>query len=150
MPDWLQQFVPEGWGSRDILLVTAGFTLVTAAISLVMVAWVVVRLPGDYFVSERAAGRWRESHPMIRWPVTILMQLFGVVLVVLGIIMALPGVPGQGFLTIMVGIMLLEFPGKRRVERWVLRRRGVSLGINKIRARFGREPLQLDNPATMP
>ncbi|WP_020474017.1 hypothetical protein [Zavarzinella formosa] len=150
MPEWLQQFVPEGWDSREVLFVTAGFTIATAVISLAMVAWVVVRLPGDYFVSDRAANRWKESHPLIRWPMTILSQLLGIVLILLGIVMSLPGVPGQGFLTIMVGIMLLEFPGKRNVERWVLRRRGVSLGINKIRARFGREPLQLDNPAATP
>ena len=150
MPEWLQQFVPEGWSGRGFFLATAAFTVVTAVASLAMVTWFVIRLPADYFVSDRAASRWRESHPMVRWPMTILQHLVGVTLIILGAIMALPGVPGQGFLTILVGIMLLDFPGKRSFERWVLRRPGVRLGIGKLRAKFGRAPLQLDNPPAPP
>lgn len=145
MPEWLRRHIPDGWGDQEVLIAAVSFTVLTAVLSLAMVAWVVVRLPGDYFVSERSANRWNASHPMIRWPMMILQHIFGLLLIILGIIMSLPGVPGQGFLTIMVGIMMLEFPGKRRLEKWVLQRRGVSVGINKIRARFGREPLQLDN-----
>ena len=77
-------------------------------------------------------------------------NLFGVFLVALGIVLSLPGVPGQGVLTILMGAMLLDFPGKRRVERWLLRRRGVFTSINRLRARFGRRPLELDAPATAP
>ena len=119
MPEWLQRFVPEGWGNSEVYIAAVAFTVITAFISLAMVTWVVVRLPADYFVSERSAGRWNQSHALIRWPMLILQHLF-------------------------------EFPGKRRLEAWVLRRRGVSAGINKMRARFGREPLQLDNPPAMP
>lgn len=150
MPEWLQRFVPEGWGNSEVYIAAVAFTVITAFVSLAMVTWVVVRLPADYFVSERSAGRWNQSHALIRWPMLILQHFFGVALIVLGIIMALPGVPGQGFLTVMVGVMMLEFPGKRRLEAWVLRRRGVSTGINKMRVRFGREPLQLDNPPAVP
>jgi hypothetical protein len=60
--------------------------------------------------------------------------------------MSVPGVPGQGLLTILIGVMLLDFPGKRRLERWLLRRRGVLAAINKVRARYGRPPLVLDAP----
>lgn len=147
MPEWLQQFVPDGWSSRDVLLATVGFTALTAIVSLAIVAWVVVRLPADYFVSEQSASRWRDHHPMIRWPLLILQHVFGILLVVIGIVMSLPGVPGQGFLTILIGIMLLRFPGKQRLERWVMRRPSVRMGIAKLRARFGRPPLQLDDPA---
>jgi hypothetical protein len=40
----------------------------------------------------------------------------------MGIILALPGVPGQGILTVLIGVMLLEFPGKRRLERAIVGR----------------------------
>jgi hypothetical protein len=65
----------------------------------------------------------------------------------LGIALSLPGVPGQGLLTILIGAMLLDFPGKRRCEKWILRRRGVLSTINKLRARRGCPPLILDAPA---
>jgi len=54
------------------------------------------------------------------------------VLVVLGIIMALPGVPGPGILTIVLGVMLLNFPGKRRLERWLIRRPMVLSAMNRL------------------
>jgi len=81
---------------------------------------------------------------------TILQHVVGVILIVLGVVMSLPGVPGQGILTAFVGVMLLNFPGKRRFERWVLRRPTIRLSIGKLRARFGREPLQLDDPPAPP
>jgi hypothetical protein len=30
--------------------------------------------------------------------------------------MSVPGVPGQGLLTILLGVMLLDFPGRRSLE----------------------------------
>ena len=48
---------------------------------------------------------------MIRWTGLILKNLLGVLLVILGGIMTLPGVPGPGILTILLGVMLLNFPG---------------------------------------
>jgi hypothetical protein len=63
------------------------------------------------------------------------------------VLLSLPGVPGQGILTILIGVMLLDFPGKRRLERWLVRRPAVFKGINRIRARFDKPPLVLDEPA---
>jgi hypothetical protein len=71
-------------------------------------------------------------------------NLAGVVLVLLGLIMALPGVPGQGLLTALIGLTLLSFPGKRRVERRFVRIPALLRAINRLRARFARPPLELD------
>jgi hypothetical protein len=49
--------------------------------------------------------------------------------------------PGQGILTILIGVMLLDFPGKRRWELWLIRRRGVRHSIDWIRQRAARPPL---------
>ena len=65
-------------------------------------------------------------------------NLLGVVLVALGIVMSLPGVPGQGILTILLGIMLLDFPGKRNLEHKMVSRPQVLNAINKLRHRFGK------------
>ena len=59
----------------------------------------------------------------------------------LGIVLSLPGVPGQGLLTILIGVILLDLPGKQRFERRLMMRPAVFTAVNSIRARFGREPL---------
>jgi len=74
----------------------------------------------------------------------ILKNLAGGLLVALGIIMALPGVPGQGLLTALIGLTLLNFPGKTNLERRLISRPAVCKAINSWRARFSRPPLELD------
>ena len=69
-------------------------------------------------------------------------NLIGYVFVVAGIIMLM--LPGQGILTIVIGITLLDFPGKYRLERWVVSRRPVLRSINWVRRRAKRGPLVID------
>ncbi len=150
MPDWLSQYVPEGWGTTQIVLASLGLTIGTAIVSLLIVGMVIVRIPADYFAGEHPPRVWADRHPFVRWPVVIGKNLFGVFLVALGIVLSLPGVPGQGLLTILIGAMLIDFPGRRKFERWLLRRRGVLKGINKLRSRAGREPLVMELPVGEP
>jgi hypothetical protein len=144
MPDWFTRFIPDGWSEREFGYAIFAFAIGSAVISLGMVAFVVVRLPADYFVGDHPPKLFVDRHPLVRWPLVILKNLFGLLLVAVGVIMSVPGVPGQGFLTILIGCLLLDFPGKRKVERFILRRRSVDLAITKLRARFGKPPLQLD------
>ena len=52
--------------------------------------------------------------------------------------------PGQGLLTILIGLMLLDFPGKRRLERRIVARPAILAMLNRMRARRGRDPLRVD------
>lgn len=85
-----------------------------------------------------------DHHPVLRVLGRIGKNLAGVVLVLLGIIMALPGVPGQGLLVIVIGVTLMDFPGKRRLELWFLHRPALFRAINRLRGRFHKPPLELD------
>jgi hypothetical protein len=58
--------------------------------------------------------------------------------------MSIPGVPGQGILTILLGIMLLDFPGKRDLEYRLVSQPRVLNTINKLRHKFGKDDLVLD------
>jgi hypothetical protein len=71
-------------------------------------------------------------------------NILGVLLVAVGIVMSLPGVPGQGLLTVLLGIMLLDFPGKRSVEQKLLKRPAIQNAITRLRKRFDKPPLELD------
>ena len=81
---------------------------------------------------------------MIRWTGVVLKNLLGLFLVLLGGVLSVPGVPGQGILTALIGLVLLDFPGKRRLEQKILSRPHLCSTVNRLRARFGREPLVLD------
>ena len=118
--------------------------LVTFAISLAIVSFILVNIPADYFRKDRPRELWTERHPAVRFLGIFVKNLLGVLLVVLGIIMSIPGVPGQGILTILLGIMLLDFPGKRDLEHRLVSRPRVLKTINKLRHRFGKDELVLE------
>jgi hypothetical protein len=51
--------------------------------------------------------------------------------------------PGQGILTILAGLLLMNFPGKYRLERWLVQRPGVLSSLNWLRTRRGKAPFRL-------
>lgn len=121
------------WGETVALSVL--LFLVTFAGSLALTAWVLVKLPATYFRNDHPpalSGR----HPILRWSGLILKNIAGLVLVLVGVLLSLPGVPGQGVLTILIGLILLDFPGKRRLEQWLITRPRVFRAVNGLRARF--------------
>lgn len=112
--------------------------------NLGIVSLILVKLPADHF-SDRNKKRFAsESHPMLRVLMVIGKNILGVLLVALGIVLSLPGVPGQGLLTVLLGIMLLDFPGKHRLEQKLLSKPSIVNTINRLRARFGKPPLELN------
>jgi archaellum biogenesis protein FlaJ (TadC family) len=118
--------------------------LITFTGSLGLVSLILIKLPADYFCSHYDRQIWSGRAPALRIAAAIGKNLLGIVLIMAGIVMTLPGVPGQGLLTILLGIMLVDFPGKDRLERKLLYRPAVRNSIDKLRARFGKPPLQLD------
>jgi hypothetical protein len=118
--------------------------LITFAISLAIVSFIMVRIPADYFQKDRPRDLWSDRHPAIRILGLFAKNVLGVLLVALGILMSIPGVPGQGILTILLGVMLLDFPGKSNLEHKLVSRPPVLKAINKLRHRFGKPGLVLD------
>jgi hypothetical protein len=127
----------------ETLLWAAGLFAVTFTVSLLLFGVLVVVLPERYFLHE-SNEYWREKPPVIRWLGIIGKNLLGVVLIGLGLLLSLPGIPGQGLLTVLIGVMLLDLPGKRRLARWVFRQPRMLRGVNRVRAWFRRPPLVVD------
>ena len=65
-------------------------------------------------------------------------------LILIGIVLSLPGVPGQGILTILLGLIMLDIPGKRPWEARIVKRPSVRSAIDRLRAKCGKPPLELD------
>ena len=109
---------------------------------LLLVPVFVVRMPADFFTRpRRRAARWSGRHPGVRILLFVVKNVVGALLVVLGIAMLF--IPGQGILTILVGVGFLEFPGKRRLELWLVRLPKVLDAINWLRRRRDHPPLEL-------
>jgi hypothetical protein len=107
----------------------------------VVVAWLVIRLPATYFCDASPRDVWGDRHLVLRWTGLLLKNLLGILLIALGGIMSLPIIPGPGILTLVLGVMLLDFPGKRRLEQWLVRRATVLKAMNRLRQRYGKPPL---------
>jgi hypothetical protein len=114
--------------------------VVTLLSSLAICVLVIARLPADYFVGAEPPPP-PPGPPWKRIGRVAGKNLLGAVLVLLGAAMSVPGVPGQGVLTMLCGLMLLDIPGKRRLEQRVVRSPRVLRTLNRVRARFQRDPL---------
>ena len=125
-------------------LIGALLFLITFTISLGIVALIMVKIPSNYFHKDHSPEFLSGRHPAIRLLGIVGKNVAGVLLVALGVVMSIPGVPGQGILTILLGIMLLDFPGKRSLEYKLVSRPSVFKTINKLRHRFGKPTLVLD------
>jgi archaellum biogenesis protein FlaJ (TadC family) len=115
---------------------------VVLLIGLLVLPAIVVQLPRDYFVRDRRIPvRHVRRHPVLWWMVAIIKNVVGLVLVVAGIAMLV--LPGQGLLTILMGLGLLNFPGKYALERWIFGQPAVASTLNRMRSVAGRPPLEL-------
>lgn len=123
--------------------------IVSSLGGLAVVGVIVVKLPADYFSPSRKREFLTGRHPSLRVSGLILKNLAGIVVVAVGIVLSMPGVPGPGILTILIGIMLLDFPGKLRLERWMVCRPKIHQSINRLRARYGKPPLVLDSDGSL-
>lgn len=110
--------------------------------TLVLVPWLVIRLPADYFhESYRPTLLWGVRHPVLRFLLHLGKNLLGVIVLLMGIAMLV--LPGQGVLTIITGLLLMDFPGKFRFERWLVHQKPVLLAVNWLRHRAGEPSLLL-------
>lgn len=129
-------------GEHGTLLwcVSAASVIALVATPLV-VAWLVTRLPRDYFgrPQPHALASW-DDYPALRWVLLVAKTALGFLLIIAGMVMLVA--PGQGVLTILIGLVLAEFPGKRRWERWLATRPRVWRSMNWLRRRMGRPELE--------
>ncbi len=113
----------------------------TAAVSLWAARWYVLRLPSNYFSrGYRPTDTWRDQHPALRIGLKVLKNVVGAVLLIAGLVMLLT--PGQGILAILIGLSLVDFPGKRQLERRLVARPGIIRFLNMVRRPAGKPPFE--------
>jgi hypothetical protein len=126
---------------KNIALLT-GASAVMLVASALLTPWLLARLPADYF-SRPKPHLWERlrSEPPLRKLWLLGHNLVGVVLVGAGVMMLV--LPGQGLLTIFLGIVLIDFPGKLALERWLITRPGLLKLVTWLRRKAGQAPFVL-------
>ena len=139
-------WIADWWTSltwSDILM-AAGLFILSLVISLAALTIVAVKIPRNYFSSHYRKDFMPDSPWIIRWGATIGKNALGIFLIVLGIFLSLPGIPGQGFLTILIGLIMIDIPGKRPLECRIIKWPKVLPTLNSLRKKFDKKPLEVD------
>ena len=135
----------EQWiNSNQILLTGIGVTSLFVSIaSLILLPWLVAQIPHDYFAHDRREPpKWKELHPVLRYMVLVLKNIMGFTLLLAGIAMLV--LPGQGLLSILMGLVLMDYPGKFQLERKIVSRPKLLKFINWLRRKQKHSPLVLE------
>ncbi len=133
------EFIKTHW--ILLFLILPIIIIVTTFATLASISMLLISLPADYFSRKRRVSNIK--NPILRLLLRLLKNMCGAVFLIAGFIMLFT--PGPGILSALVGIILCDFPGKRRVERKIVTRPRVLSMINRIRARYNRPLLMLDD-----
>lgn len=135
----------EQWfnAHQSVLTWLGALSLFTFIISLITLPWLVSRIPEDYFsYSKRQPSPWRDLHPLTRTILLTGKNLLGALLLCGGFLMIF--LPGQGLLTLAMGLLMLDYPGKYRLERKLVSYPKVLKSLNWLRAKTKHPPLKID------
>ena len=134
------------WSSMnsDLLFLLGSLSIFILIISVFMMVLIISFLPEDYFKSENRnliSSVQNSRYPLLKLLVLITKNFFGILLLMSGILMLI--LPGQGILTIITGLVFMDYPGKYKFERKLLRQKGVINSINWIRSRLSKPSLKV-------
>ena len=138
--DWITDF----WESLTLyrVLLGVGVFLVTLVFSILVIAFVMIKIPANYFSSDYTDSFLPDSPWFVRWGAVILKNLLGLFLLIVGIVMLIG--PGQGLLTILLGLIMMDIPGKRPLEARIIKRPSILAAVNNLRARYNKPSLIMD------
>src|SRR5947208_16593599 len=127
------------WLSYRSIVILFGLSIAGFVGTLVVIPWILVRLPPHYF-DERHPRIWlAKRHSVLRAVLLGIKNVVGFIFLLAGIAMLV--LPGQGILTMLLGLSLFDFPGKRSLERLMVSRPPVLQRINRLREPFTRPPI---------
>ncbi|MBX3301121.1 MAG: hypothetical protein KF693_02780 [Nitrospira sp.] len=138
--DWLLTTVQQ-YVSTETLVTLTALSVVFFIGSLIAIPFILVRLPTDFF-DTRVPRRWMENHhPVLRLFGHLVKNVIGAIFLFVGFLMLF--LPGQGILTMLIGVTMLDFPGKRKLEARMIGQPAVLNTVNSMRQKFGKPPLTI-------
>ncbi len=128
--EWLSQY-------QTALTWLGLISLLLFIFSLLLLPWLIKQIPNDYFQRPRV----KHQPSMLLSPLNIARNLTGFIILLAGLAMFV--LPGQGILTALLGIAVMQFPGKYRLERWLISRNGVLPAVNWCRRKTNSPELKI-------
>jgi len=139
MRHWLQQL--QGWyfANPGIWQVLGILSIIFFIGTLIAVPLIIINLPPRCLMEDRFRRRngRRTSHILY----SFFKNILGGIFIIAGLVMLI--LPGQGLLTLAIGFLLIDFPGKRALVLQIIRRQGVRTTINLLRAKAAKPPLEV-------
>lgn len=136
MISWVFQY-------QEVFVWIGLLSFLTFLLGLLLVPFVIMRLPEDYFLFHKINGQASIGFGGASILFLVLKNFIGGVLLCLGFLMLF--LPGPGLMVVVIGLALLDIPGKRRMLGCVLRIAGIRTVINGLRVRRGRPALKFED-----
>ena len=138
--DWLRQF----WESLTWYKIAWAllFSIVAMIASYGLIVIGMIKIPADYFSSTYVKEIEHDKHFTLRWTAFIVKNVVGFLLIIAGIVMIFT--PGPGVPTILLGLIMMDIPGKRPLEAKLIQRPLVLSAVNDLRSKYNKPPLIMD------
>jgi hypothetical protein len=129
--DWVENY-------RIVIWWIGALSTIIFLIILFAIPIFIVKLPSDFFIRQNLPKPLLASrkHTVIRLIYVIIKNVIGVMIIFAGIAMLF--LPGQGVMTVIIGISLLNIRGKRRIVLAFVCRSFVIQSLNRLRTRFNK------------
>jgi putative transmembrane protein PGPGW len=141
MIDQFIQFT-QSWISNEMWVGLIVFSVIAFVCTLIAIPAILIRLPPDYFKNHHHKPWFANHHPVIRTLGLLIKNLAGIIFLLAGIAMLF--LPGQGLLTMLLGVLFIDFPGKHRLEQKLIQHPQVLKAINAFREKSGKPPFTFD------
>ncbi len=128
----------ESWIPREAWIGLVVFSIVAFIGTLIAIPAILIRLPEDYFLNHHHKPWFAHHHPVIRAVGLLTKNIVGGIFLLAGIAMLV--LPGQGLLTMLLGILFIDFPGKHRLEQKLIQHPQILKAINAMREKAGKPP----------
>jgi hypothetical protein len=136
---WIHVLIEWIKGHIPFFYLLGGISLSLTIITIIVVPLFLIYVPRDFFINEEHNRRFGRIPFTMRIILIILKNITGVIIIAAGALMLI--LPGQGIITILIGVFLVDFPGKKRLLFYILRKPIVLNTINWIRKKNKRKDL---------
>lgn len=141
MLDQLVQFA-ESWISKEAWVGLIAFSVMAFIGTLLAIPAILIRMPPDYFQNHHHKPWFANHHPVVRILGLFVKNIIGMIFLLAGIAMLV--LPGQGLLTMLLGILFIDFPGKHRLEKKLIQHPTILKTINALRKKVDKPPFTFD------
>ena len=116
-------------------------SVITFLVSLLLIPFLVSRASADYFLIHATIVEQRHKrHPAVALLIKVVRNVLGSLLCLAGFLMLF--LPGQGILTILIGISLLDIPGRKKIIDSLIHRPALQHALNWMRKKTGHPPFR--------